>query len=190
MFQCFFCTVGIQRIVVCSPVVPCPSTVVSADTPSFSVTVFAIFPHPASKATVRLATSKRLQVKDSAMLEDNLILTTDILDNTLSDYRQILIHISSDDACINVVTQMDDHPEDSVQYKRLSDSLTTVIRTAILPHPEIRAACIVSPDGNSYLYTEKRENTASIIRLFHTQKDLLAHQAQASSAISVHTVTM
>lgn len=135
------------------------------------------------------ATNKRLQVKDSALLEDNLILTTEILNNTLNDYRQILIHISSDDTCINAVKQMDDLSEDSVQYKRFSETLTTIIRTAILTRPEIRAVGIVSPGGNSYLYAEKRENTAGIIRLFQTRKDDLARQAQSSSAISIHTIS-
>lgn len=117
------------------------------------------------------ATSQKLLMKNSALLEDNLILTNNNLNNLLGDYNQILFQISTDSACIDSISRLNTIDESSIEYKRLGDTLTTVISSNILMHPEIKAVGIIGKKDSSYLYVQKRENTEELISFFQEKKD-------------------
>ena len=117
------------------------------------------------------ATSQKLLTKNTALLEDNLILTTNNLNNILSDYNQILFQISTDSACIDAISRLNTIDESSIEYKRLSDTLATVISSNILMYPEIKALGIIGKEDSSYLYVQKRENTEDLISFFQEKKE-------------------
>lgn len=103
------------------------------------------------------ATSQKLLTKNTALLEDNLILTTNTLNNILGDYNQILFQISTDSACIDAISRLNTIDESSIEYKRLSDTLATVISSNILMYPEIKALGIIGKEDSSYLYVQKEK---------------------------------
>ena len=134
-------------------------------------------------------TSQKLQMKDAALLEDNLFLTQNILNSMLGDYAQVLFQISTDTTCVDSILEMNDLPENSIQYTRLTDALTTTIRSNIMTYPEVRAVGIVTMDGTSFLYAEERENTEDIIRFFHEHKEELHERSKLSGKLSIDMVT-
>ncbi len=135
------------------------------------------------------ATSRKLQMKDTILLEDNLILTTNLLNNTLSTYQQLFFQLATDTVCVNTVTQMNEVPETSVRYNRLSDAMTTIIRSNMMMRPEIKAVGIISDRGSSYLYAEGRESTESVIRYFQENKKELKEQLMASDMLLYHMIS-
>lgn len=134
-------------------------------------------------------TSQKLQMKDAALLEDNLMLTQNILNNMLEEYGQILFQISTDDTCVDSISQMNDISENSIQYKRLDDTLTTTIRSNIMTHAEVKAVGIITTDGTPFLYAEERESTENIIRFFHEHKEELQSRSLLSGQMSIHMIT-
>jgi two-component system sensor histidine kinase YesM len=136
------------------------------------------------------ATNRKLQMKDAILLEDNLILTTSLLNNTLSAYKQLFFQLATDTTCINTVTQMNEVSEDSVQYLRLSDVMTTVIRSNMMMRPEIKAVGVISDRGSAYLYAEERESTESVIRYFQENKEALKEQVMTSDTLFFHMISV
>lgn len=136
------------------------------------------------------ATNRKLQMKDAILLEDNLILTTSLLNNTLSAYKQLFFQLATDTTCINTVTQMNEVSEDSVQYLRLSDVMTTVIRSNMMMRPEIKAVGVISDRGSAYLYAEERESTESVIRYFQENKEALKEQVMTSDTLLFHMISV
>ena len=134
-------------------------------------------------------TSQKLQMKDVALLEDNLFLTQKILNSMLGDYAQILFQISTDAACADSISQMNDIPENSMQYRRLTDTLTTTIRSNIMTHSEVKAVGIITTNGSSFLYAEERESTENIIRFFNEHKEELQTRFPLPRQLSLDMIT-
>ena len=136
------------------------------------------------------ATGRKLQMKDAILLEDNLTLSTNLLNNTLSAYKQLFLQLATDTTCIDTVAQMNEVSEDSVRYLRLSDVLTTVIRSNMMMRPEIKAVGVISDRGRAYLYAEERESTESVIRYFQESKEELKEQAADSDTLRYHMISV
>lgn len=134
-------------------------------------------------------TSQKLQMKDIALLEDNLILSRNMLNNILGYYRQLLFQFSTDVSVENAISQLNDVSKDSVQYRRLSDTLMTTILSNIMMRSEVRAVGIVTMGGQSFLYAEEREHTEGIVRFFEEHKESLKEQAIHSNQISINMIT-
>lgn len=134
-------------------------------------------------------TSQMMLQQNQSLLDDNLSLTTNNLNNILGDYRQILFQISTDVTCMEGISKLDKASPDSSEYRRISDSLETVIRSNILMYPEIQGVGIISKNQIPYLYVQKREKTQTIIDFFnHSYTDLntmiLANSQAGLSCIS------
>lgn len=133
-------------------------------------------------------TSELLLAKNQSLLDDNLSLTRDNINNILGDYRQILFQISTDTTCMDNILQLSKVNPDSAEYRHISESLGTYIRSNILMYPEIQAVGIVSTNGTPYMYVQKREKTQSLIDFFETEKDELNQYLMESSTPLIDSI--
>lgn len=112
-------------------------------------------------------TSAIILNKNQAILNDNLLISTDNLNNVLADYKQILFNISTDASYMENILLLDKAKINSNSYTRICEKLETCVKTNIILCPEVQAVGIISTSGNSYIYAQKREKTLSIIDYFN-----------------------
>lgn len=111
-------------------------------------------------------TSESTLKKNQAILNENLLLSKELLNTKLLAYRDIFFSISTNSDFIENVEALNDTTTDTMIYRRISDALDTCITTNILLYPEIQAVGVIGANQEPYIYAQKRQQFMSVMDYF------------------------
>lgn len=124
----------------------------------FLLVAFILVPTLVLQFSNIVLTSSVTHEQNQAILNENLKQSTALLNEKLSSYKDIYFNISTDTAFLNSIEQLNQTSSDTMIYRRIKDTLDTIIMSNILTCPEIQGVGVIAPNQVSYFYSQKRKN--------------------------------
>ncbi len=118
---------------------------------------FILIPTLALQAANVLATSTVTHRQNQAILDENLKQSTALLNARLSAYKDVYFNISTDTDFLNSLDQLNKTSQDTMIYRRIKDTMDTLVMSNMLLFPEIMGVGVIAPNQVSYFYAQKRE---------------------------------
>lgn len=118
--------------------------------------------------------------KNQAILNENLLLSSELLNSKLAAYRDIFFSISTDTVFMDNMISLNQTTEDTMIYRRIRDSLDTSITSNILLCPEIQAVGVIGTNHVPYIYAQKRQQFESVVNYFNDHYKELEVEASDS----------
>lgn len=104
-----------------------------------------------------ITTSTVTHHQNQAILDENLKQSTMLLNARVSAYKDVYFNISTDTAFLKSLDQLNRTSPDTMIYRRIKDTMDTVVMSKILLYPEIQGVGVIAPNQVSYFYSQKRE---------------------------------
>lgn len=118
---------------------------------------FILIPTMALQAANVITTSAVTHQQNQDILDENLKQSTALLNAQLSAYKDVYFNISTDSAFLSSLDQLNNTSPDTMIYRRIKDTMDTVVMSDVLLYPEIQGVGVIAPNEVSYFYSQKRE---------------------------------
>ena len=118
---------------------------------------FILIPTMALQAANVITTSAVTHQQNQDILDENLKQSTALLNAQLSAYKDVYFNISTDSAFLSSLDQLNNTNPDTMIYRRIKDTMDTVVMSDVLLYPEIQGVGVIAPNEVSYFYSQKRE---------------------------------
>lgn len=118
---------------------------------------FILIPTMALQAANVITTSAVTHQQNQDILDENLKQSTALLNAQLSAYKDVYFNISTDSAFLSSLDQLNNTSPDTMIYRRIKDTMDTVVMSDVLLYPEIQGVGVIAPNKVSYFYSQKRE---------------------------------
>ena len=141
---------------------------------------FILIPTMALQAANVITTSAVTHQQNQDILDENLKQSTALLNAQLSAYKDVYFNISTDSAFLCSLDQLNNTSPDTMIYRRIKDTMDTVVMSDVLLYPEIQGVGVIAPNKVSYFYSQKREKYQYISDYFSKHYLELNEQLGAS----------
>ncbi len=141
---------------------------------------FILIPTMALQAANVITTSAVTHQQNQDILDENLKQSTALLNAQLSAYKDVYFNISTDSAFLSSLDQLNNTSPDTMIYRRIKDTMDTVVMSDVLLYPEIQGVGVIAPNKVSYFYSQKREKYQYISDYFSKHYLELNEQLGAS----------
>ena len=127
---------------------------------------FILIPTLVLQMTNVLTTSVVTHQQNQDLLDENLKQSSALLNAKLSSYKDVYFNISTNDSFLKNIELINKTENDSMAYRRIKDTLDTIIMSDILLYPEIQGVGVIAPNQISYFYSQKREKYQNVADYF------------------------